>query len=209
VANVCVGDCLTVSPTGVLGLGTTTWPYACPDTNGTGLYCGSDGLLKGPPEKKVVSAWLAEGATVVRSVASSPCGVMRVLTQRDNALTLTNTDMCRDMLVMMDFGALLRVEVDPVDVTNPPVTVQTIDVRGEYMTSLLGTWLPYQSTEWTQEPGSTAVGGTTWPRPVQPVVLPAGQTLTVSTRVTYTCFGAVAGKLITSREPMSRLIGWT
>lgn len=200
-ASVCVGCGLKVdSATGKLIAATSTWPWACPDTNGAAVYCSADGNLRVDPPYLLQSESAAEGATMIRDDNTVPCTGSSTplnLNTSTGRIGVSNNSACRTMLVELRLGARLRFDITQAQFTDSTSGLddQHIELRSNYRVNG-GPFITHQVTTFDLNQTSFTIAGSQQDFPPVPFTIAPGATAVIDTQIAYLCTPGVNNAFI-------------
>lgn len=190
------------------------WPFACPqDANAQDVYCSpGTGQLQTAPEKFTESAFTPVGALAVVNTQPANCPGPTVVFNEASAMVFTNPDPCRPMVVNLEFGGRVRLDVEN-DLMLTNLNAFTVNALTFYQVNGGGMILARNDT-YNHESGlnnQTTAAGHVFESTPAPVIIPPGGAITIDTQMQYTCSGAVDGTQIqiTRNGPSIRATGWS
>jgi hypothetical protein len=170
-----------------LAINAPAWDLACPEDNATAVYCGADGVIKAAPPA-LVDTLTTLNAPLSDIPVDGFAAPSTTVAQTDNdVITLTNPDLCHDMVYTLDFGGLIRLDGTPLDVIDSTPAQGSASIRGEYEVSINGgaptPWARYRAVSYDQEIDSITVAGGESFVAIPAITVPPGGTAVINTRL--------------------------
>lgn len=163
------------SPIKIKGL--LPWDWACAESEGTQLYCGTDGALLGPPPNSCSFQQVGLGPVVGMA---GFCGlvpntaVRTRLSTQPNRMTFNNPDLCRQMILELKAAGVIWMTGDGADGTNPNQWINQL---------LIGLMIGGVAGSVVQQSGILGDGFLSYRIDYPPITVPAGGSVQIGSFV--------------------------
>lgn len=157
--------------------GLQPWPFTCPESEATPLYCGAEGQILAAPGNTCSSQQVGLGPTVGMAGFCQlvPNTAQRTrLSSQPNRMTFNNPDSCREMILDVKASGVIWMTSDGADGTNPNQWINQL---------LIGLMINGVAGSVVQQVGILGAGLLNYRIDYPPITVPAGGSVLIGSFV--------------------------